>query len=193
MNIQRPPSKHPIPPHATLVFKGVIFDVYQWQQKMFDGSTQVFEKLKRPDIVNVIPVIGENIILTEQVQPGWARPLFGAPGGRLDAGEDPLEAAKRELLEETGLETRQFILWDAIQPMEKIEFAIYTFIAKQCRKVTDETLDAGEKIELKELSFDEFLVIIADERYRDWEIAIKIFRTLNGPSGKMKLKKLFFG
>lgn len=192
MKIKRPVSKHPIPSHANLVFKGAIFDVYQWKQTMFDGSTQTFEKLKRPDIVNVIPIVGENIILTEQLQPGWRQPLFGAPGGRLDAGEDSIEAAKRELLEETGYEAGQFVLWEAIQPMEKIDFAIYTFIAKRCRKVADAKLDAGEKITLKKLSFNGFLDIVADERYRDWEIAIKVFRILQDPSGKDQLRKLFF-
>jgi len=34
---------------AQRVFKGIIFDVYQWKQKMFDGSQGIFEMLKRPD------------------------------------------------------------------------------------------------------------------------------------------------
>lgn len=50
MKIERPKSKQPIPENAKLVFKGKIFDTYQWEQEMYDGSRVTFEKIKRPDI-----------------------------------------------------------------------------------------------------------------------------------------------
>ena len=46
MEIQRPKSKQPIPENAKRVFKGIIFDVYQWEQELYNGSKAVFEKLK---------------------------------------------------------------------------------------------------------------------------------------------------
>ncbi len=51
MNIERPASKQPMPDHARRVFRGEVFDVYQWEQEMFDGSKAVFEKLIRQDTV----------------------------------------------------------------------------------------------------------------------------------------------
>lgn len=36
MKIIRPKAKLQIPEDAKLVFKGIMYDVYQWQQKMFD-------------------------------------------------------------------------------------------------------------------------------------------------------------
>src|SRR3989344_9504870 len=113
MNIQRPKSKQPMPDNAKRVFKGVIFDVYQWEQEMFDGSKATFEKLKRPDTVVIFGVLPDGkIILTEQEQPS-KEPFIGATGGRVDEGEEILAAAKRELLEESGYEAEEFILWDA--------------------------------------------------------------------------------
>src|SRR3989338_338565 len=113
MDIQRPQSKQPIPPHAKRVFQGVIFDVYQWEQEMFDGTRAIFEKLKRPDTVVVFPVLPDGkIILTEQEQPG-KKPFIGATGGRIDEGEEVLAAARRDLLEESGYEASEFILWGA--------------------------------------------------------------------------------
>ena len=70
MKIKRPVSNQPIPKHAKRVFKGVIFDVYQWKQKMYDGSFKTFEKIKRPDTVIVFPVLDNGkILLTKQSQP----------------------------------------------------------------------------------------------------------------------------
>ena len=58
-----------IPKEAKLVFKGQIFDVYQWKQKMFDGSYETFEALKRKDNASIIPVVGNKILICEQEQP----------------------------------------------------------------------------------------------------------------------------
>ncbi len=108
MEIHRPQSKQPIPEHAQKVFEGIMFDVYQWEQKMFDGSAATFEKLVRPDTVVVFPVLPNgNILLTEQEQPE-KEPFIGAAGGRVDKGEDILDAARRELLEETGYTAEKF-------------------------------------------------------------------------------------
>lgn len=110
MNIKRPSSKQPIPANAQKVFKGKLFDIYQWKQELFDGKKVTFEKLKRPDTVNVIPITSNGeIVISEQEQPG-TDPFIGCLGGRIDEGEEPLEAAKRELLEETGMEASEYVL-----------------------------------------------------------------------------------
>src|SRR5688572_20587166 len=99
MNIEKPKSKQPIPDNAKKVFEGVIFDVYQWEQEMYDGTKAVFEKLRRPDTVSIIPVTESGqIIFSYQEQPGTAG-AYSTLGGRVDEGEDVLDAAKRELLE----------------------------------------------------------------------------------------------
>src|SRR5258708_26560324 len=92
-----------IPKVAKQVFKEQIFQVYQWQQKMFDGSFKTFEKIKRQDTVVIIPIVGNKIVILKQKQPntGW---YYSEPSGRMDkANESPKAAALRELLEETVL------------------------------------------------------------------------------------------
>lgn len=191
MDIKRPISKQPIPNNAQKVFKGEIFDVFQWEQKMFDGSKTTFEKIKRADTVNVIPITNSGrLILSEQEQPGGT-PFIGLLGGRIDEEETPLEAAKRELLEESGLKADKFILWGAEQFLEKIDWAIYTFVAKGCHKVKEQSIDAGEKIKLIQVTFDEFLDLVAQKNYRDFEIALRVFRTLKSSQELEKMRKLF--
>ena len=107
MKILRPNSRRRIPDTAKRVFKGKLFDIYQWPQIMFDGSTATYEGLKRTDTVNIFPVTKEGkIILGKQDQPG-VKTFIGGFGGRMEEGEDPIQAAKRELLEETGLKSSE--------------------------------------------------------------------------------------
>lgn len=191
MNIQRPVSKQPIPDNAKRVFKGVLFDAYQWEQEMFDGSKATFEKLKRSDSVVVFPVLPDGkIILTEQEQPG-GEPFIGATGGRVDEGEEILAAAKRELLEESGYEAEEYVLWDARHPANKIDWVVYTFIAKGLKKVADLHLDAGEKIKLLPVNFDELVEIAINDNFSEKEMVTKFFEAKLDSKKMEELKELF--
>ncbi len=191
MEIKRPKSKQPIPDNAKKVFDGVIYDVYQWEQKLYNGSTTTFEKLKRPDTVVIFPVLEDGrIILTEQEQPG-KEPFIGATGGRVDEGEDILEAAKRELLEESGYTAEHFVLWDARHATSKIDWVIYTFIAKGLKKVSEPDLDGGEKIKLTFSTFDELLELATDSSFSEKEIVPELVAARLDPNKKEDLRKLF--
>lgn len=192
MKIKRPKSKQPLPENAKLVFKGIMFDTYQWEVDGYDGNKRVFEKLKRPDTVMIIPITEDGeIIVALQEQP-HKPPFIGTVGGRIDEGEEVLNAAKRELLEETGYEAKEWILFDAIQPVSKIEWAIYTFIAKGCKKIAEQNLDGAEKIELKFLSFGEFInIAVNDDKFGD-EFKIKILEAKMDSKKMEELKRLMF-
>ncbi len=190
-----PPSKQPLPAHAQKVFEGKVFDVYQWEQEQYNGTTAIFEKLTRSSTVLVIPVdVDGTVTLVHEEQPGKA-PFTGFIGGRVEAGEDPLVAAKRELLEEAGLEAEEWILIDALQPISKIEWSVYTFAARNPKKVAEQSLDAGEKIALTTLSFDELISFLADEASaeRDGMLARMAIHALYSQEKKEELRKLLVG
>ncbi len=54
MNKTVPDDAILIPDSAKRMFEGIIFDVYQWKQTQFDGTTRDFEMLKRPDTVVIL-------------------------------------------------------------------------------------------------------------------------------------------
>jgi ADP-ribose pyrophosphatase len=182
----------PMPADAKMVFKGEIFEVWQWQQKMFDGSTSTFERLKRPDTVQTIAVIGDKIMVQRQEQPDSATPFLSLPGGRVDQGEQPQEAAKRELLEESGYASDEWILWKEDKPVGKIEWTIYTYIARDCKKVQEPHLDGGEKITTRLMSFDEFLSLTEDPSFCDLELIVPLLRAHFEPAKKEELRKTIF-
>ena len=182
-----------IPQNAKCVFKGILFDVYQWEQEMFDGTRAIFEKLKRPDTVIIFPVLPDGqILLTEQEQPGKV-PFVGAAGGRVDDEEDILTAAKRELLEETGYIADEFFSWFSQNSLSKVDWAVYVFIAKKIKKVIDISPDAGEKIKLLPLTLDELINITTDGKtyFAEQEVVSKFLEAKFNPKKKEELKELF--
>ncbi len=156
-----------IPPQAKKVFSGVIFDVYQWNQEMYDGTTETFEKLVRPDTVEVLAVTDDGkIMIQQQSQPDKPESCLCPIGGRVDLGEEALVAAKREMLEETGYVADVWELLHVVEPMNKIEWKMSVFIARTIRRVQAQDLDPGEKIELREVTFDEFIHLVNDGKMR---------------------------
>lgn len=191
MTVRRPESRQPIPEGARRVFKGKLFDVYQWEQQLFDGTTTIFEKLKRPDTAYVIPVApGGKLTLAQQTQPGAAS-VIGLLGGRIEEGETPEEGARRELLEEAGLAADDLILWDSFQFLPKLDWAIYIFVARNCTPIERQPVDGGEDIALIQASFDEVLELVTQDKFGDLEVALRLLRLAQDPARLHEAREVF--
>lgn len=142
-----------VPDNANRVFQGMIFDVYQWPQKLFDGSEHTFEMLKRTDTVSVIGVVDDKILVIDDEQPHMgSRKSF--PGGRIDDTDPTVEAAaQREVLEETGYSFQNWHLVKVHQPYRKIEWFVYVLLAWGAAGQQAPHLDPGEKITVNALDF----------------------------------------
>lgn len=186
--------KNKIPQNAKCVFKGVVFKAYQWQQRMFNKSYATFEMLVRSDTVAIIPVTTDNrILILEERQPGRKKYLT-FPGGRVDQGEKPLAAAKRELLEETGYKAKKMILFAKTHPVSKIIWTIYTYIAQDCQKIDKQNLDNGEQIKLIKVTFDQFLRLCQSPKFRvPYDIKLLTLEAYYNKNKKDELRKKLFG
>lgn len=144
-----------IPEEALAVFHGQIFDVYQWPQTLFDGSSHTFEMLKRPDTVVAICIVDDQILVVDDEQPHFgSRKSF--PGGRVDESDESVEAAmQREVAEETGYSFKHWRLIQVHQPHNKIEWFVYLFVAWDVESHNKPHLDPGEKIITQGYDFSE--------------------------------------
>lgn len=185
-------SRKGLPSHAYCVFKGKIFEVWQWEQEMFDGSTQVFEKIWRPPTVEIIATVGDEIIIEEQDQPD-RKDNINLPSGRADQSENILKEVKRELLEETGYESDDWLHFLTHGGTGKVIHESHYFIARNCKKVKEPELDAGEKIQIKFMTFEEFIMLTEEPRF--WaapEFVNHLIRLQHDPAKKEELRKLLF-
>jgi 8-oxo-dGTP pyrophosphatase MutT (NUDIX family) len=150
-----------IPEHAANVFKGEIFDTYQWDEKDFEGGTMRFEMVRRPDTVAVICIVDDKLVVLDEVQPHrGARRNF--PGGRVDeTDESIIAAAQREVHEETGYRFENWRLVKVYQPIAKMEWFIHTVVAWGEQGKDEPHRDAGEQITERLIDFDEVKRMVA--------------------------------
>ena len=158
---------------------------------MFDGSTETFEALKRCGTIQIIPTMGDKILLAREQQP-LTEERMTFFGGRQEDGEKPLETAKRELMEEAGLESDDWELLQTHEPSGKIDWKIYVFVARNCRKVAEQNLDAGEKISTLEVDFDGFVEKVTSDDFWNRESSNHLYRLKH--EGKLdEYKQILFG
>ena len=102
--------------------------------------------------------------------------VLEAPAGKLEPGEDPFEAARRELREETGMvATEWFDLgWDYPSPGYTNEI-IRLYAARGLSDVGQE-LDDDEFLNVKKVSFTSALEMIYDNDIRDSKTAMAVLK-----------------
>ena len=117
-----------------------------------------FVVLDSPDWVNVVPVTPEgNIVLIRQFRHGTDSIVWEVPGGMVDKEDkDPAEAARRELLEETGYEPERVRFIGVVHPNPAIlNNLCHSFVAEGCQPRQTQKLDGSEDIEVKEAPWEE--------------------------------------
>jgi 8-oxo-dGTP pyrophosphatase MutT (NUDIX family) len=102
-----------------------------------DGAPRAFYRLRTPDWAQVVPITpaGE-AVLVRQFRHGPRQWTLEIPGGLVDPGEDPAQAALRECLEETGYRARALTALGVVNPNPAL-FAnkLYAFIAHDAQPV----------------------------------------------------------
>ena len=103
-----------------------------------------------PDTINIIAItMRSELLLVEQFRFGIHRKLVELPAGLMDDNESPLEAAKRELLEETGYVAENWILLGKsfINPAY-VNNACYHFLAQGAVQVAETLPDELEDLKV---------------------------------------------
>lgn len=130
------------------------------------GHEHEFFILESGDWVNVIALTPEQqLVMIEQFRFGTNRVELEIPGGLIDPGESPVEAAVRELREETGYEGENARVLGRIAPNPAIQNnTAFTVLVENCRCRHPVEFDSGEDLITRLVPADEVMKLVAAEK-----------------------------
>ena len=133
-----------------------------------NGKEAWREVVHHPGASAIVAIDEENrIIMEKQFRYALNDYLLEIPAGKLDAGEDPLVCAKRELEEETGIIASEWISLGTIATSPGFcNEVIHLYVAKGLSK-GEIHWDEDEYVEVERYTFDELLQRIQEEKIKD--------------------------
>lgn len=133
-----------------------------------NGKEAWREVVHHPGASAVVAIDEDNrIIMEKQFRYALNDYLLEIPAGKLDAGEDPLVCAKRELEEETGIVASEWISLGTIATSPGFcNEVIHLYVAKGLSK-GEIHWDEDEYVEVERYTFDELLQRIKEEKIKD--------------------------
>lgn len=154
------------------VFKGRLLDVRRDTVRLPDGARAVREYVVHPGAVLVIPVLRQSLthwelVMERQFRYPLDRVMIEFPAGKRDAGEDPFDCARRELLEETGYHAAEWAHAGVLHPT--IAYSNESIDIWFARGLTagSASLDAGEFLEVFTARSDQILQWSRDGQITD--------------------------
>ncbi|MCQ2789652.1 MAG: NUDIX hydrolase [bacterium] len=150
------------------VFEGKCIDVSTFDVLLTDGNKSYREVVKHPGGVVVAALKDEDtILMVKQFRFPLQKELLELPAGRLEVGENPDDAIKRELLEETGYEAKEWKSLGFIYTTPGIcTEKLYLYMAKDLT-FKEQNLDEDEFLSVYEYKLSEVLQMIKDGRIND--------------------------
>ena len=141
------------------IFEGRVVRLFRDRVEMPDGRIAVREVVRHPGAVAVAPVTedGKGNMVRQYRYP-FSRVMLEVPAGKLDGGEEPLSAAKRELSEETGAEATE---WRSLMD-ERIHL-----YAAEGPTFSEQHLDEGEFLTVEAIPLEELYHMVMAGEIRD--------------------------
>lgn len=149
------------------------------QVRLPDGRINPeFYVLEYPDWVNVIAITEEGrFVMERQFRQGLGKTCFEIPAGVMEKGETALEAARRELMEETGYGEGT---WEEIMTVSgncsTTSNLTHCFVAKGVRKVSGQHLDSTEDLCVYLLTLEQVRELLRSDKIRQSLMAAPLWK-----------------
>ncbi|MDO4936774.1 MAG: NUDIX hydrolase [Sutterellaceae bacterium] len=151
------------------VFDGRLLKVDRVTVTLPNGRTSTREMIRHPGASAMVVLDSQNrVVLERQWRAPMNRAFWEIPAGKIDAGEDPFDTARRELTEETGLAAKSWVKLGVIHnAIGYSDERIYIYLAQDIDESGSQKLDDNEFLTLVRVPFEEALAMTCDGRITD--------------------------
>lgn len=134
--------------------------------------------LEYPTWVNIIAVTTDGrFVMVEQYRHGLGDVFTELVAGVAEKGEEPLQAARRELLEETGFGGGEWQLYTVLSANPgSMNNLTYTFLATGVEKISAQHLDETEDIAVRLLTADEVKAMLLSDEMKQSLMAAPLWK-----------------
>lgn len=159
---------HENPRTEDTMWQGQIFDVNRLSVELPDGRMALRDVVRHPGAVAIVALTDDGrICLVRQYRTALGRVTVEIPAGKLDPGEDPLECANRELLEETGMRAERMAFLTTIATgVGFCDELIHMYMATGLSFAASDP-DADEFINVDLVPLNELIDAVLDGRIED--------------------------
>ena len=160
---------------ATL-HKGRIFSVINENYTLENGVTSEMDFIQHPGAAAMVPLLNnQEVVLIRQYRHAIREFIWEIPAGTLDAGESPLNCARRELVEETGYSSDNWHQLATITPLPGCsDERIHIFLASDL-KPAEQHLDDDEMLNVHLVKLSDALQMILTGEISDGKTISGLF------------------
>lgn len=131
------------------ILKGRFLHAFRDTVELPDGTRDTREFVIHPGAVMVIPMLDDgNLVLERQYRYPMHAVMIEFPAGKIDPGEDRLECAKRELLEETGYAAKEWARAGVLHPVISYSTEFIEIWFARGLTLHERALDHGELLDV---------------------------------------------
>lgn len=154
--------------NTVILHQGRAFSFVKENVTLENGTTVDLEVVRHPGAAAIVPFITtDKLIMLKQYRHAIGHHIWEIPAGTLDPNEDPLECAKRELIEETGYSGSQWKKLGQITPVPGYsDERIHIFVATDLTPAA-QNLDADEVLDVHEVPFEKAVEMIEKGQIQD--------------------------
>lgn len=165
------------------IFNGKVITVHHDDVVLSNGKETKRECVDHPGGVAVIGLTDDGLVpLVRQFRYPYKETIYEIPAGKLEKGEDPFEAGKREFREETGAVAEEYIWLGEVYPTPGYTNEIIRLYAAKGISFEEQDLDDGEFLQVCYMSLDELITRIMSGEIKDAKTiiaALKLKELLN--------------